>query len=234
MKPYYTDGQITIYHGDARDVVPHLRQVDLVLTDPPFGVNGGRGHHARLKVQYRSDLWQDATEYVEQVCVPVFRDCMAKATRSILTPGRNNIHRYPVPNDVGILWFPAPSGFGPWGSTNFTMVFYYGKDPRAGKPWTVGRAVYKSDRVAWHPCPKPLDSWQWLLAKGSVSPNDIVLDPFMGSGTTLRAAKNLGRAAIGIEIEERYCEGAANRLTQEVLQLDVPAENAKAKGEADA
>ena len=67
-----------------------------------------------------------------------------------------------------------------------------------------------------HPCPKPLKTMKWAVNLGS-EPNDTILDPFMGSGTTLRAAKDLGRKAIGIEIEEAYCEIAANRMAQEVF-----------------
>jgi DNA modification methylase len=70
-----------------------------------------------------------------------------------------------------------------------------------------------------HPCAKPIGFWKKLLLRGSVRESDIVLDPFMGSGTTLRAAKDLGRRAIGIEIEEKYCEIAAKRLSQKVLDF---------------
>jgi site-specific DNA-methyltransferase (adenine-specific) len=70
-----------------------------------------------------------------------------------------------------------------------------------------------------HPCPKPLGLMRWLVARVS-KPNETVLDPFMGSGTTLLAAKDMGHRAIGIEIEERYCEIAAKRLSQEVLPLE--------------
>ena len=71
-----------------------------------------------------------------------------------------------------------------------------------------------------HPCPKPIEPWRLIMSRLSVAPTDTVLDPFMGSGTTLRAAKDLGRKAIGIEIEERYCAIAAERLRQGVLPLE--------------
>jgi hypothetical protein len=76
------------------------------------------------------------------------------------------------------------------------------------------------DRTGKHPNEKPLDVILDLCQRLS-NPQSVILDPFMGSGTTLRAAKDLGRQAIGIEIEEKYCEIAANRLRQEVLQFEV-------------
>jgi len=72
-----------------------------------------------------------------------------------------------------------------------------------------------------HPCPKPMQAWKWLVNKVA-GPEDIILDPFMGSGTTLLAAKELGIRAIGIELEERYCELAVSRLGQGILDLPFP------------
>jgi site-specific DNA-methyltransferase (adenine-specific) len=90
---------------------------------------------------------------------------------------------------------------------------------KAGGNSEIGRAKWKSERQAPHPCPKPLDLFLRLIeAFGQFCDNPLV-DPFMGSGTTLRAAKDLGRKAIGIEIEERYCEIAARRMAQEVFAL---------------
>jgi len=72
-----------------------------------------------------------------------------------------------------------------------------------------------------HPCPKPIDVWRKIMLRGSTNDSDLILDPFMGSGTTLRAAKDLGRKAIGIEIEEKYCEIAAKRMSQTVMDLEL-------------
>ena len=98
-------------------------------------------------------------------------------------------------------------------------ILYYGKDYRAGKgALPSGKSVTERSEKNGHPCPKPISAWSWLLDKVSQE-GETVVDPFMGSGTTLRAAKDLGRKAIGIEINEEYCEIAATRLSQEVLPL---------------
>ena len=124
---------------------------------------------------------------------------------------------YPAAADVGCFWHPAAPRHGPWGFLTFSPILYYGKDYRAGRgALPNGIQVTESAEINGHPCPKPILAWKWLLAKVS-EPTDVIIDPFMGSGTTLRAAKDLSRRAIGIEIEERYCEIAANRLRQEVL-----------------
>jgi site-specific DNA-methyltransferase (adenine-specific) len=98
----------------------------------------------------------------------------------------------------------------------------YGRDPYlaaslGSRPDTLNK--YEKSEINGHPVPKPLGVWKWLMTRGSVNTGETILDPFMGSGTTLRAAKDLGRKAIGIELEERYCEIAARRCAQEVLDL---------------
>ena len=220
-KPYYERDGITIYHADCRDVLSKDMKVDLVLTDPPYGIDGGRGGNARRgKGKYKATMWDDTQEYLQETVLPVIEMCLKLSKRAIITPGLRNIHLYPAATDVGCMWTPAAIGRGPWGFCNFQPVLYYGKDPRAGLgSWPTGIQVIEGPSTKEHPCAKPMDAWQWFLAKGSSDADDIILDPFMGSGTTLRAAKNLGRKAIGIEIEEHYCELAVKQLAQEVLPL---------------
>lgn len=105
---------------------------------------------------------------------------------------------------------------------NFEALLYTGKGRR---PFTDGKRPRAILRFPWsgtrdpvHPAVKPVDLLRTLIAR-STHRGEVVLDPFMGSGTTLRAAKDLGRKAIGIEIEERYCEVAARRMSQEVLAI---------------
>ena len=237
MKPYWTsaDGNLTIYHGDARDVLPELdlSAVDLVLTDPPYGIDGGRGtdSRARGKGNYAAHGWADTTDYVHSACISVIAECIVRVQRVLLTPGLVNMMAYPQPDDVGSFGSVNGGGRTPWGFSTFNPIFYYGKDPRAGKGQSpTGRAMHSShDPIDWHPCPKPLDAWQWLLCKGSLE-GETVLDPFAGAFTTLLAAQRTGRKAIGIEIEEYYCERGAERLSQTAFELP-PTEPAQTQKE---
>ena len=218
MKPYYDDGQITLYCADARDVLPLIDRADLLLTDPPYGLNGGRSD----KDNYDATLWADTPEYVARVCVGIVEQSLSLTKRGAVTPGKFAMWDYPKPDDVGCFWSPTTRGRGPWGFNVFNPILFYGICPgnRYGSsPAGVQMQPDIPDKTITHPCPKPLKAWQWLLTKGSIDPNDVIIDPFVGSGTTLRAAKNLGRKAIGIEIEERYCEEAVKRLAQEVLKI---------------
>jgi len=223
MKPYYQDDAVTIYHADCREILQTLEPVDLVLTDPPYGIEGARGHgnRARGKAMYSPIGWEDTPEYIAKVCAPVICFLIKSVKRVIVTPGNRHLHLYPLPSaDIGCFWTPAATGYGPWGPILFHPILYYGRDPRAGiGSLPTGRTMNEHPDVAGHPCPKPLKPWKWLLNKGSLE-NETVLDPFMGSGTTLRAAKDLGRKAIGIEIEEKYCEIAAKRMSQSVMALE--------------
>ena len=140
-------------------------------------------------------------------------------TRFVMTPGQRLMFRYPEPSAIGAFFYPAGTGSCSWGFVGWQPIFYYGKDPflqdGKGRRMNSYSSTESSPEVG-HPCPKPIAQWKWLTDRCS-RPGELILDPFMGSGTTLRAAWDLGRRAIGIEIEERYCEIAAKRLSQRVM-----------------
>ena len=226
MKPYYEHAGITIYHGDCREVLPTLTEkVDLVLTDPPYGV------------QYVT-AWRSRTDPLR---VPVANDeslcTFADAWEPILTALNEDRHWYVfasprrIPEMVNITG--QPNSIIAWDKGNrgtvgdltcgfgeaWEAVFYGSKGRRklnGSRPRTVVRHDWSSTLDPCHPTCKPVDLLRRFV-EWSTSAGELILDPFMGSGTTLRAAKDLGRRAIGIEIEERYCEVAAKRLAQEVL-----------------
>jgi len=219
MTPYYERDGITIYCGDCRDVLPTLEAIDVLLTDPPYGVEGGRGGQARErgKARYKAGEWEDTRGYIATVVIPVITSILAKVKRAAITPGVRSLFLYPEPADMGAFYTPAAIGVGPWGFQTIHPILFYGRDYRAGLgALPTGRILTEAAEDNGHPCAKPLRAWRWLLEKIS-EPGDLILDPFMGSGTTARACKDLGRRFVGIEIEERYCEIAIKRLAQEVL-----------------
>lgn len=219
MKPYYEDGSCVIYHGDCRDVLPSFADefADLVLTDLPYG-NG---------TEYGT--FDDTPENVAALVADVMPELRRVGRAVLLTPGVANMGLYPTPKWTLCWVTPAAAGSGPWGFATWQPILAYGDDPylRLGLGRRAdsiirgnqGARVAVEKGLFGHPCPKPLPAWKLVLLRGSVSESDLILDPFMGSGTTLLAAKELGRRSIGIEIEERFCEAAAKRLAQEVLDF---------------
>lgn len=226
MKPYYEQDGITIYHGDARSITPHvMADCTAVVTDPPYGVNGSRGggNKARGKSLYLCNGWEDTPDYINEAVIPVISTLAETKLRMAVTCGNPCMMLYPQPNDIGGFYQPAVCSFGPWGLATFQPILFYGRDRHAGvKPTATMYQLTEAAPKIGHPCAKPLKAWTWLVDKVAET-GDIVLDPFMGSGTTLIASKELGIQAIGIELEERYCEIAAKRLQQGILPLEFTA-----------
>lgn len=199
-----------IYNGDCRDILTQLDRVDLVLTDPPYGIGES----------YLS--YEDTKENLKTLISETFHLILEKSDVVLLTPGTRNLFIYPVPTWT-MAWFtPAGTGRGPWGFCCWQPILAYGSDPylKAGLGSQPDSFIKtETSEKNGHPCPKPLDVWKKIILRGMVGSSKTILDPFMGSGTTLRAAKDLNRQAIGIEIEEKYCEIAAKRLSQEVFDF---------------
>jgi len=212
MRPYYEHAGITIYHGDCLEVLPGLAAVDAVVSDPPYGmawdgrvsrgVNGtgkpGPTKHYDCSIAGDDEPF-DPAPWLEFPRVVLFG---------------SNHYSQRLPVGTTLVWIKRlDGGFGSFLSD-------------AEIAWMKGgHGVYcfrdlsaqgeSSERK--HPSQKPIPLMKWCIEKAGGE--GTILDPFMGSGTTLRAAKDLGRKAIGIEIEEKYCEIAAKRLSQEVLDF---------------
>ena len=218
--PYYDRDGITIYHGDCREIVPALDGINAVVTDPPYGVSfEGKNTKHTMRRESGYIALDDSPEYVATVVVPIIQQFVDAGLRVVMTPGLRNMFAYPKPDGVGTIFYPSGAGLGRWGFTCSQPIFYYGKDPylatgQGHRPDSFSTTEAAPDNG--HPCPKPIKTMRWLVNKASL-PGETILDPFMGSGTTIRAAKDLGRKAIGIEIEEQYCEIAVRRLSQQVL-----------------
>jgi site-specific DNA-methyltransferase (adenine-specific) len=223
VKPYYEQDGITIYHGDLLEVLPQLPRVQLVVTDPPYGINtksDGSG-----KINPWADLCNSAYWYA----------AWFKAVRSRLEHDgamwsflnwRSQVTFQKASCDESwpieslLVW--DKEWIGPGGQRglrpSYELVALFPMPefavPNRGVP-DIKRSQWSSQKPNGHPAEKPVDLVSWII---STSGGDgVVLDTFMGSGTTLVAAKNLHRQAVGIEIEERYCEIAAKRLRQAVL-----------------
>lgn len=208
MRPYYEDAKsgIVIYHGDCREILPTLAPVDLVLTDPPYGINAGRLNFGmwRTSRMAKSDWDKEAPPQW------LLYMAMDRAANSIVWGG----NYFGLPPTRNFLVWDKGAGF-------------KGRDfaecEQAWCSWDANARVFTRDPLAAgdyrdkvHPTQKPLPLMKWCIEIAGDEVNTI-LDPFMGSGTTLRAAKDLGKKCIGIEINEAYCEAAVSRLAQGVL-----------------
>ncbi len=208
MKPYYQEDGITIYHGDCREILPTLPKVDLLLADPPYGIDLHRGW-----------LGKDASRIGIVGDDTAFDPSPLLGFAPAIIWGANNFSNM-LPPGGWLCWdkrcsTQADKMYGSsfelaWCSDRhkFRMI----RILHGGVVNADGPNIHRS-----HPTQKPRALMRWCL--GLFPHAELVLDPYMGSGTTLDAAKLEGRQAIGIEIEERYCEIAAKRLAQGVLEL---------------
>lgn len=217
-----TIGNATLYLGDCLEIMPLLPNVDAVVTDPPYGVGLGRDpSHVIGNKPYSSFVDSEENAIAVGKAVVEWAGADGHAKRAIVTPGTRIAHLYPRPTEMGCIYFPAGAGFSRWGFTCSQPILYYGKDPympRNKKPNSV-ECTEISDKNG-HPCPKPTRLMQWLVNRASL-PNEMVLDPFMGSGTTGVACATLGRPFIGIELDPRYFDIACERIkaAQDQLRL---------------
>lgn len=225
MKPYYSEAGITIYHGDCREVVGALCcQPDLVLADPPYGVpslqHGGGGFSANRMRNASRKMYARTNEPVTGNSQPFDPSPWLSYPKVILWGANHYADRLP-PSKAWIAWDKRE------GQTSD-----YNAD--AELAWTNTRNQLRLYSQLWrgmcirgeengkrrlHPTQKPVALMRECIKYARLSPNSLILDPFMGSGTVLVAAYREGHRAIGVEIEERYCEIAAKRLAQGVLDL---------------
>lgn len=214
--PYYQGDQVTLYHGDCREITEWL-EADVMVTDPPYGMGysgfGGRRGEPRRSSGPLVIAGDKTTDIRDDVL-------SAWGGKPALVFGRWTEDRPSATRQV-IVWDKSANGPGmgaldlPWGPSHEEIYVlgsgWTGKrrgSVYAAKPYTSGDAERPD-----HPTPKPTGLLEALI-RHTVG---AIADPFVGSGSTLIAAKNLGRRAIGVELDERYCEIAAKRLAQDVL-----------------
>ena len=242
MKPYYQDEWVTIYHGDCREILPTLEKVDLVLTSPPYNLGnsvkgsfyGGKGKGERIEYLSHDDdmpyeeyrAWQHEIlklcyDQLQETGV-IFYNHKPRITGGIFDD-RKDLLPFPIRQEI--IWDRC-------GMVNFSGSFFATNTERlyiiAKEDWKpnkeclgwgeVWRITPETDNP--HPAPYPIKLALKVIASATQT-GAIVLDPFMGSGTALRASLNLNRKCIGIEIEEKYCEIAARRCQQQVFDLTI-------------
>ena len=209
--PYYEADGITIYHGDCREVLPTLAGLwDLAVCDPQYGM----AYQSNYRIVRLSKIAGD-----DAYPVDVLQGLIEASQRGVYAFCRwDNIKDLPPPKSL-VVWIKNNWTAGDLehehGRQWEGICFYPGPQHRFLRRTPD---VIDARRVppTGHPTEKPVAVLESIIAANEAG---TILDPFMGSGTTLVAAKNLGRKAIGIEIEERYCEIAAKRLAQGVLDL---------------
>jgi DNA modification methylase len=213
-QPYYNEDGVTIYCGDNRALLPLMPDCDLLLTDPPYGIgadknlraNKRHGRAATASRDYGHGAWDSSTpdKWVIEMA-------MSKCRSHIIWGG--NYFGMPAAK-CWLVWDKENGNNGyadcelAW--TNLDMAVRRIKYRWAG----MLQENMAEKEVRWHPTQKPAPVMEWCLGHTEAT---SVLDPWMGSGTTLIAARNRGIKAVGIEINETYCQAAVERLRQRVL-----------------
>ena len=238
MTPYYDHAGITIYHADCVEAVREVRDYDLVIADPPYS-SGARKDTDRVRTRSMTKDLEDAdwfshdtmttwgfTWFLRNLYVEIARQVTRGNHVYTFCDWRQTPNVYAILESAGLqvnhclVWKKAYLLLGQyWRNQHENIVFASAGTPsdmRHKKAASVLEADIVPGPQKIHPTEKPVDLISQIL---QAAPGETVLDPFMGSGTTLVAAKRLGRRAIGIEINESYCELAAERLSQEVMAL---------------
>ena len=216
LRPYYEEAGITIYHADCAQVLPFLDPVDLLLTDPPYGIGAARkgrggkrnGAAAVASRDYGDAAWDDAPPHAWIL------DAAISASRSQIIWGGNY---FGLPPAKGWLVWDKNNGENHYADAELAWTNI--DTPVRLMKWTWHGMIQENMGAAkeprYHPTQKPTAVMSWAIRlAGDVA---TILDPFMGSGTTLVAAKTAGKRAIGIERELKYCEIAVRRLAQQTL-----------------
>lgn len=229
MKPYYEDGQVTIYHDDCRTILDALPVPDLLLTDPPYGIRAAtnratarRGNQKGLHSPGRANDFapvagdDEAFDPSHLLAFP----------RAVIFGGNHFADKLPA-SPSWIVWdkldgltSKRPVGFNDSADCELAWTNLGGPARLFSQRW-MGLMVKGEENAQKrvHPTQKPVGLMRRII-EWRTQPGDLILDPYMGSGSILRAAADLGRRAIGVEIEEAYCAIAADRLSQGSLDVE--------------
>ena len=220
MEPYYSDDLVTLYHGDCLEI-DEWPKADVLVTDPPYGITAGRLGSHQWKQQVHADVDWDRIELRDWAL-----DLWGDRPRAVFGSPKN-WQSAPEYRGVPLIWDKGDSPrmgdhTWPFGST-YELIWLRGNGWKGHRRSSVIRQVPPDNartaltRTIDHPTPKPVALMEVLI---SYAPPGVIADPFAGSGSTLVAAVNQGRKAIGVELEERYCEIIARRLSNQTMVLD--------------
>lgn len=212
--PYYQDEHVTLYHGDCLEHPEWWSEADVLVTDPPYGLGkrmGGTFLHHKAWPLYQEQALGEGLRW-DQEAPSAVAHMPERFDRSIIWGG----NYFPLPPQRGWLIWDKQNRQTPTGHAELAWTDL--DQPIRTFDWnTEGFLNGKEPMRKSHPTQKPLALMQWCLQ--FLDPAKAIADPFSGSGSTLVAAKLLGRHAVGVELEERYCEIAARRLSQGVLDF---------------
>lgn len=218
MAPYYQDTHVTLYHGDCLNN-RHWREADVLVTDPPYGMSFVSGHNSLTRDEQQARRIANDDQ-------PIARD-NALEEWGDKPAAVFGTWRVPKPKGVRQVLIWDKRGAGP-GMGDLSMAFgtsheeiylighWTKRVARRGSVITTESSPSALTSRIGHPTPKPVGLMEILIES---APPGVIADPFAGSGSTLIAARNLGRKAIGVELEEKYCEIIAKRLDQQCLDF---------------
>jgi hypothetical protein len=217
VSPYYADDRVTLYHGDCREIAEWLA-ADVLVTDPPYGIGWRIGNNRRSGSRAHGGIANDEDTSVRDHILTAWGTQRPGVVFGSFDAGQPSGVKqtlvYRKPADAGLVG--SVTGF----RRDVEPIYVIGSWPARTARWsaviTASGGSCNAIMRTGHPHTKPLDVMEQLI---DACPSGMVADPFAGSGSTLIAARNLGRKAIGVELEERYCEIIARRLAQDVLPL---------------
>jgi site-specific DNA-methyltransferase (adenine-specific) len=214
--PYYSDENVTIYHGDCREIMPGLDRPDMILTDPPYGLGdlwaGGGGEFTKSSWKFDP---REAMSWDQTTADEVVASLVGLADTVVIWGG--NYYALPA-SRCWFLWDKKQND--KWTTAQAEMAWT--NVDRPVRTFRMSQVVAHSQMDKKHPTQKPESLMSWCIEMTRANPTTI-LDPFMGSGTSLVVAKARGIKAIGIELDEKYCEIAAKRMAQGVLDFGAAA-----------
>ena len=219
-------GECTLYNADCREVLPLLPKVDAVVTDPPYGI------------EFPYESYSDTPENLKQLIEALF-SVRGIFDRAVVLCGPSQVHAYPPSDWIGAVTWNTTGSFGKFGYSQWTPILLYGADlPGFGNINGItktdtyqingGASVgfQRGKHETLHTCPKPINIMNRMVQRYTAT-DDVILDPFMGSGTTGVACVKLGRKFIGIEIDPGYFEIACKRIRDAYNQPDMFIEQEK-------